>query len=140
MNTAPKWFRPLASAALLWNLAGCYAYLLDVRRTPEELARMSADMQALYAARPAWAVGATATGVWLGAIGCAGLVMRRRWAVPLLVMSLLGVIVQDVALFGLAHAATLVGAAPLVLQGLVLLVAIGLVLLARRAAREGWLS
>ena len=29
MNSSPKWFRPVAVIALLWNLAGCAAYLAD---------------------------------------------------------------------------------------------------------------
>jgi hypothetical protein len=65
MEQAPKWFGPVASAALLWNLLGCAAYLSDVMLTPEDVATMSAAQQALYAARPAWSVAATARG-WTG--------------------------------------------------------------------------
>ena len=60
---APKWFLPVAIAALLWNLLGCAAYLSNVMLTPEAVARMSAAQQAMYAARPAWSVAATAIAV-----------------------------------------------------------------------------
>lgn len=141
MNAAPKWFRPVAFVALLWNLLGCAAYLADVRLTPEDLAKLSAAQQALYAARPAWAVAATATAVWLGALGCLALLLKKLWALPLLVVSLLGVIVQDIALFGVAKAAAAEGGSTvLALQGLVLVVAIGLVLLARKAKQNAWLN
>lgn len=75
-----------------------------------------------------------------GALGCIGLLMRRRWALPLLVLSLLGVIVQDIALFVLVDGATLAGPVAAVLQAVVLVVAIGLVLLARTAIRRGWVT
>lgn len=140
MERAPKWFLPVAIAALLWNLIGCAAYLSDVMLTPEAVAKMSAEQQALYAARPAWSVGATAIAVWGGAAGCLGLIMRKRWAMPLLIASLAGVIVQDVSLFGLRGAAAQIPPAALVLQGLVLLIAIGLVVLARKAAARGWIA
>lgn len=141
MNAAPKWFRPVAFVALLWNLLGCAAYLADVRLTPEDLAKLSAAQQALYAARPAWSVAATATAVWLGALGCLALLLKKHWALPLLVVSLLGVIVQDIALFGIAKVATAEGGtAASVLQGLVLAVSIGLVLLARKAKQHAWLN
>jgi hypothetical protein len=140
MNKAPKWYLPVAILALLWNLIGCAAYLADVTLTPEDVAKMSAAQQALYNSRPAWAVAATAIAVWGGAAGCVGLVLRRHWATPLLIASLAGVIVQDVSLFGLTDAAAEAGPTAMVLQGLVLLIAIGLVLLARRATARGWIG
>jgi hypothetical protein len=140
MKATPKWYLPVTILALLWNLLGCAAFLSDVMLTPEDVARMSAAQQALYAARPAWAVAATAIAVWGGVAGCLGLILRKRWAMPLLLASLAGVIAQDLGLFVLSDAARQAGPVPMVLQGLVLLVAIGLVLLARKAAARGWLT
>ncbi len=88
MNTTPKWYLPVVILALLWNMAGCAAYLKDVMLTPEDVAKLSAEMQALYAARPAWSVAATAIAVWAGLAGCIGLIMRKRWAAPVLIASL----------------------------------------------------
>lgn len=140
MNQGPKWFLPVAIAALLWNLIGCAAYLSDVMLTPEDIAGMSAAQQALYATRPAWSIAATAVAVWGGAAGCLGLIVRKRWAMPLLIASLAALIVQDAYLFVLSEAAAQTGPVALVLQGLVLLIAIGLVLLARQAAARGWIG
>lgn len=133
----PKWFRPLAIVALLWNLIGCAAYLSDVMITPADLAKMTEAQQAMYAARPAWSVAATAIAVWLGAAGCLALILRKRVATPLLILSLLGVIVQDVSVFALAASPN---PAALVLQGLVLAIGIGLVLLSQKAASRGWIA
>ncbi|KGI76875.1 hypothetical protein [Oleiagrimonas soli] len=138
MSRIPKWFVPVAVIALLWNLLGCAAYLMDVMLTSEDVAKLGAAEQAMYAARPAWAVAATATAVWFGAIGCLGLVLRRRWAMPVLVLSLLGVIVQDVAIFAMMRGVT-IPAAAYAMQGLVLLIAIALVWMARTGATRGWL-
>lgn len=140
MNAVPKWYLPITILALLWNLMGCAAYLSDVMLTPDDIARMPVAQQALYAARPAWAVAATAIAVWAGAAGCIGLIWRKRWATPMLVASLLGVIVQDVGLFALSGVALQGAAVVTALQGLVLLVAIGLVVLARKASARGWIA
>jgi len=140
METTPKWFRPVAIVALLWNLLGCFAYLSDVTLTPEDVAKMSAAQQALYASRPAWAVAATAFAVWGGALGCVGLILRKRWATLLLLISLAGVVVQDIGLFALTEAASQAGPAVIVLQGLVLVIAVALVVLGRKADSHGWLS
>lgn len=140
MQPTPKWYMPVTIAALLWNALGCFAYLSDVTLKPEDIAKMTAAQQQMYAARPAWAVAATAIGVWFGAAGCLGLILRKRWATGLLLGSLLGVIVQDLALFLLSGAAAAAGPAAYVLQGCVLVVSILLVWLARTAAARGWLG
>lgn len=142
MNTskAPKWFLPTAIVALLWNLVGCMAYLSDVRITPEQVAAMSPAQQQLLAARPAWAVAAYAVAVWGGALGSLGLVLRKGWALPVLAVSLLGILVQDYGLFVVAKVTTVYGIVPLVMQGLVLAIALGLIVLARKAIERGWMS
>jgi hypothetical protein len=136
--TRPKWYMPVAIIALLWNLIGCAAYLMDVTLTPEAVAAMSPDQQALYAARPAWAVAVYAIAVWGGALGCVGLIMKKRWAKGALLASLLGLIAQDIALFGMSPVA--IETSVYALQGMVLMIAVLLLLLANRAARQGWLE
>lgn len=138
MDKAPKWFVPVAVLALAWNLFGCAMYLLDALMSPDALARLSAADQALHAARPAWAVGATAVAVWFGAAGCVALIMRRSWAMQLLVLSLLGVIVQDVFLFGMTPGIA-VPLAVYAVQALVLAVALALIWMTRVGRRNNWL-
>jgi hypothetical protein len=140
MRGPPKWYTPVAFLALLWNLAGCAALLHDATLTPQDLAQMSDAQRALYEARPAWVVGATAIAVLGGAAGCIGLLLHKYWALPLLIASLVGVIVQDIGLFALAGSASQAGAVAWVLQGVVLAIAIGLVVLARKAKARGWIG
>lgn len=140
MNNAPKWLSPVAVVALLWNLLGCYAWVTDMRATPEQIAAMGQDMVRLHAALPPWLPTATGVAVLGGAVGCLGLLLRKRWATKLLWLSLAGVVGQDAGLFVIAGGASLAGMAATVLQAVVLAVAIVLVLLARRAERAGWLG
>ncbi|MFZ2490844.1 MAG: hypothetical protein WA208_05115 [Thermoanaerobaculia bacterium] len=140
MTQPPKWFRVVAILALLWNLIGCAAYLSDVMMTPEAAAKLSAAQQELYNSRPSWAVAATATAVWLGALGSFGLIVRKRWATILLAVSLLGVLVQNYWLFLASPAASVTGPAAMAIQGVVLIISIALVALSLRAAKRGWLT
>jgi hypothetical protein len=137
MEKPPKWYLPISVLALLWNLIGCAAYLSDVMLTAEDIAAMDATQQALYNSRPLWAVAATAIAVWCGAAGCIGLIARKRWAALLLELSLAGVIVQDIGLFILSGVDA--GTAVLAMQGMVLLIAIGLVVLSRKAITRRWI-
>lgn len=135
----PTWFRIVAVLALLWNLLGCLAFVSDLRLSPEDMARLPAAQQALYAARPGWAVAATAIAVFGGALGSIGLLLRRSWAFPAFALSLLGILMQDVGLFVLADGASLAGPVAVAMQAVVLAVGIGLVLLSRKGIARGWL-
>lgn len=140
MNASPTWFKAVSVFALLWNLLGCLAFAADLRLTPDDLAKLPEAQQALYAARPAWALVATAAAVLGGALGCLGLLFGKRWAQAVLWLSLLGIVAQDIGLFVLVDGARLAGPVAVVMQSIVLLVGIGLVALARRAAAKGWLG
>ena len=140
MNAAPKWFVPVAILAVLWNLLGCVAFAGDLMLTADDVARLPPEQQAMYAARPAWTVLATGAAVLGGLLGSLGLALRKRWARPLLVLSLVGLVAQDIGMFGLTDAVRNAGPAPLVMQGVVLAIAIGLVLLARKAVHRGWIA
>ena len=139
MNAVPGWFKVVAVLALLWNVLGCVAFFADLRLSLEEVAQLPDAQQALYAARPTWAVAATGLAVFGGVLGCLGLLLRRTWAVAVLALSLLGVAVQDVALFVLVDGARLAGPVAVGMQAVVLLVGIALLLLARKARVQGWL-
>lgn len=138
MNT-PTWFKVVAVVALLWNLLGCLAFFADLQLSAEDIAQLPDAQQALYAARPGWAVVATGIAVIGGVLGSIGLLMRRKWAFPVFVLSLLGILVQDFGLFVLVDGASLAGPVAVVMQGVVLAVGIGLVLLSRKAVARGWL-
>ena len=140
MTIVPKWFLPAVIIALLWNLMGCAAYLSDAMLSAADIAKMSDAEKAMVAARPVWAVGSTAVAVWLGALGCLALILRKGWAVPLLWLSLLGVIAQDIWLFVLAPNTGLVNGAVYGLQGLVLVIAVALFWLSNKAKASGWLT
>jgi len=138
MNT-PTWFKVVAVLALLWNLLGCFAFFSDLRLTPDDLARLPETQQALYAARPGWTVAATAIAVFGGALGSIGLLLRKKWALPVFVLSLLGILIQDFGLFVLADGASLAGPVAVVMQAVVLAVGVSLVMLSRKGISRSWL-
>lgn len=138
MSALPRWYKPVAVVALLWNLIGASAYLMDVTTSPEAVAAMTDAQRAMYASRPAWFVAAYACAVWFGVGGSLGLLLRKRWAKLMLVVSLLGLIAQDVALFSRPEVQADVTV--MTLQGLVLVIAVLLLLMARKAEGEGWIA
>lgn len=133
---APKWRNWVAVFALLWNLLGFAALAMDSLQmgpplTPE---------QAAYAASvPIWAKAASWVAVGAGIAGCLLLLRRQARAVLAFTVSLLALVVQDVQMFVVADAGSLFGSAPMVMQGMVALIAALLLWLAVSGRGKGWL-
>lgn len=80
------WYMIAAIGALIFMIIACAGYVLDVTTDPDTL---PLDQRALADARPMWMVAAYAIAVWSGLAGTLLLVMRRKLAQPLLLVSLL---------------------------------------------------
>ena len=136
----PAWFLIAAIAALLWNLLGVAMFAMHYTLSPEALAAMPPAQQSLYAAFPWWTWLAYGVAVFAGALGSVMLVLRRRAATGLLLLSLVGVVVQFVHQAVLSEAVALLGPAEaLGLPVFILAVAALLYAFSRRAAARGWL-
>lgn len=135
-SPVPGWFTIAAIGALLWETVGCAMYLLQVTADP---ASLPVDQRAMWDAAPAWMVAAYAVAVWVGLAGAVMLLMRRKLAEPLLLVSLLGVIVQFSALLIVPALRNLVASDDLLLPFVVIIVCYGIWMLARRARKAGWL-
>ncbi|MBT8313112.1 MAG: hypothetical protein KJP26_01515 [Maribacter sp.] len=137
----PAWFWVVSVVALIWNLLGAMAYLAEAFITDEMKAAMPADQLELMENTPAWATAAFAIAVWGGVLGCIGLLLRKKWARPVLVVSLLGILVQMSYFFFMTNAAEVYGAAQgVIMPVLFILIAVGLVLFAKTAQKKGWIS
>ncbi len=84
-----RWYMVAAIGSVLFMLVGCGGYLLEVTADPQAL---PVDQRAALLARPTWMIAAYGVAVWVGLAGAIMLVLRRKLAVPLLLVSLIGVI------------------------------------------------
>jgi fructose-specific phosphotransferase system IIC component len=130
-TTTPHFtFWIIAAAGLVWNLMGCLNYISQTN--PETVAQMPEVYQAIIQGRPSWATAGFAIGVFGGAVGCILLWLRKQVAVPVLILSLAGVILTaifTVMVFGFLPS-----------MALSVLVAGALLWYATIARRVGWLA
>lgn len=134
----PAWYWVAAICALLFECLGCFFYLAEVRLTPEQIAMLPLDQAAMLSARPAWYYAAFAGAVWVGLTGAVGLLLRKSWAVPALLISLIAVIVQYSAILIVPRMRT-ISSDELLGPIVVALVSYGIFMLARLAKRRDWL-
>jgi len=90
--TASFWI--ISVLALLWNLSGVYAYLSQAYMTDEVIATLSEPEQMYYNNVEAWAVAAFAIAVFAGTFGCFALLLRKKIAFALFILSLIAVLLQ----------------------------------------------
>lgn len=134
-QSAPPWFSAVAVIALLWNLLGLAALMVDALSAGPPL---TAEQAVFAATVPAWTHSASWIGVGAGVAGAILLLRRSNRAVTAFTLSLIAVIVQDVGMFGIADATAAYGQTPLIMQGCVLIIALLLLWLAIRAKAAGW--
>ena len=132
----PRWFAVAAILALLWEIFGCTTYVLHVTGDPADL---PAEQAAMWAATPAWSIAAYAVAVWVGLAGAALLVMRRRLAAPLLLVSLIAVVVQFSSLLLVPEVRNVTPPGAWIMPAFIIIVCAAIWLFARRAKRRGWL-
>ena len=83
------WYMPAAIASLLFMALGCIMYLMHVFADP---AQMPLDQRTAYEALPVWVTAAFAISVWGGAAGALMLVLRKKYAEILMLVSLVAVL------------------------------------------------
>lgn len=139
MTKRPTWFVVVAVLAVLWNLFGLWSFYIHVTATPEVVATWPEVQQRIAEVTPGWIFVPFAIATIGGALGSLGLLLGRRWATPVLLLSLLAIIVQFGAYYLLTPTWALTGMAGAALPLCIAVVGLLLWLLAGKAAARGWL-
>ena len=96
-RTTPAHLWIVGILATIWNAFGCYDYLMTRMRNTDYLKSMMPDvdpnaMLSYVDSFPIWAQAGWGLGVWGGLAGGILLLLRSRWAVWALGLSLLGAV------------------------------------------------
>lgn len=139
-NNVNSLFWIIGIVALLWNLMGLGAFFMSLSMSEESLALLSEAQRAEYEATPMWVTVAFGVATIAGTLGCIALLMKKKWAVLIFLISLMAVIVQFA--FGVigSNAVKEGGATALIMPIVVILIAGGLWYYARNCEAKGWLS
>ncbi|WP_445747308.1 hypothetical protein [Polaribacter sp.] len=126
--------------ALIWNALGVMAYLGQKLMTDEMKAMIPADQLEIIENTPAWATAAFAIAVWFGLLGCIVLLMRKKLAKLLFIISLVGVLTQLFYNLFLTNAIEVFGNQSLIQPLVTVSVSLFLIWHAKKCADDGILS
>jgi len=136
----PTWFWVVSIIALLWNLMGVFNYLNQAFNQQAILETLDQAQREAFEGIPAWATAAFALAVFSGTLACIGLLMRKKWARPLFILSLLAAVVQFIHWLFISNAVEAFGPSTYAMPVIVIIIGIYLILFSKKGIEKGWLT
>jgi len=123
--------------ALLWNLIGAMDYIMTETENEGYMSKFTPEQLEFFYSFPVWLVALWAIAVWGGVLGAVLLLLRKKLALPVLVVSFLCMVVTAIHNYGFAGGADIVGGVGLVFSAVIFVIAFALVMYARGMTRKG---
>ncbi|CAM1354982.1 hypothetical protein [Tenacibaculum ascidiaceicola] len=139
-NKPTTLFWIIGVAALVWNGLGVMQYLGMAYMTDEVKAALPEAERALYDNIPSWVTAAFAIAVFGGLIGSAFLLMRKKLARPMFLISLIAIIVQMSYNLFMSKAAEVYGPGSVIMPIMVIVIGVFLLMYSKKTIAKGWLS
>ncbi len=137
---APKWFWWVTALALLWFFMDLTAFIMRVFMLEGMIGDMPEGQKNLYLQMPAWVNILFSFEVFGGLLGGVFLVLKKRWALMLFIISLMGTLSQTFYIYFMSEAIALMGPPAIVMPIVAILITLGLILLSRSAISKGWVA
>lgn len=126
--------------SLIWNAFGVMAYLGQKLMTEEMKTMIPKDQLAIIENTPAWATAAFAIAVWFGFIGSIFLLLRKKMAKTLFIISFIGVFAQLIYNLFLTNAVEINGSLSLIQPLVTIGISLFLIWHAKKCIQDGMLS
>ena len=139
MNTITKptplyWL--ISIVALFWNFMGIIAYLGQAYISDNALKMLPEENQLYFSNVPAWVTAAFAVAVFGGFLGAIGLIIRKKWAYFLFVISFLALVAQHVYNFFIQNYIEMTGS-QMILSIVTFIVALFLIYFSKQKSQQG---
>jgi len=140
-NKPPIWFWIVSAIALLWNGMGVKVYLDQAYNTEAHKAMYNTpELLEMVSNTPSWATAAFAMAVFGGVLGSIGLLLRKKWAKSILILSLLGIIVQMTYNLFMSGAMEVYGPGAIAMPIMTLAFGVFLIWLSTKGISKNWLK
>ncbi len=137
----PLWFSIVAVIAILWNLVGVLQYLGEVTMSDDAKALLDPNLVALMDSTPKVITAFYALAVWGGFVASVFLLLKKAKALLLFQISLIAVVLNTGYYIFFTNGPEIVGeAAYYGLQSTIIIVAVLLVYLSKKAISKSWIS
>jgi hypothetical protein len=125
---------------LLWDLVGAFDYLMTQTENESYMSQFTPEQLEYFYGFPTWVVAFWALAVWGGLLGTILLLLRKRLAAPVLLVSFVSMVVTSVYNFVLSDGMEVMGTTGAAFTAVIFVVALGVWLYARMMAARGVLT
>ncbi len=136
----PTWFWVVSVIALLWNLMGVINYLIQEFNQVAIAESLDQAQREVFEDFPAWATAAFAIAVFSGTIACIGLLMKKKWAKTLFIISFVTAAAQFIQWLFISNAVEAYGPTSYIMPALVLVIGLYLIGFSKKGIQKGWLG
>jgi len=135
----PVWFWIVSVVAFIWNGMGVNMYLQQAYQTDWFKANYTAEILEMVNNTPSWVTAAYAIAVFTGLLGSIGLLLRKKWAKSLFLVSLIGAVLSNIYHILMSRAIELLGSEALVMPILVIVIGIFFIWFSNKGMSKKWL-
>ncbi len=136
----PVWFWIVAVVGLIWNAMGVMQYLAQAYSTESFKSQYTAEQLEIISNTPAWATAAFAIAVFTGFLGCVFLLLKKRIAYSLFLISLIGIIVQMYHNLFVVNSVDIFGTIAAIMAGVILVFGLILLWFSKFSIKKGWIK
>ena len=122
---------------LLWSSVGAFDYFSTQTRNEAYMSSFTPEQLEFFYGFPAWVVAFWAIAVWGGVLGCVLLLLRKRLAAGVLLVSFVAMVVTAIHNFFLSNGLEVMGGFGALFSGMIFVVALGLWLYAKAMGEKG---
>ncbi|MBX2826848.1 MAG: hypothetical protein KTR22_01715 [Flavobacteriaceae bacterium] len=126
--------------ALLWNLMGVFQFALSNFMKDAMADSYTAEQLELVNGLPSWYNIVFGVAVFGGVLGCIFMLMRKKLAVTLFLLSLLAVIIQMGYWVFATDVMDVMGVGSVIMPIVVVIIALFLYMYSKNAVKKGWLA
>ena len=139
-SQVPVWFWIVSVLALLWFLMDMSAFVMRVFMFDSMVSEMPENQRSLYLEMPFWVNVVFALEVFGGLLGCAGLILKKKWTLALFIVSIFGVLTQSFYVYFLSEAISIMGAPAVIMPLIAIIIGSGLIVLTKFAYSKRWIN
>jgi len=127
--------------AALWSAMGAVDYVMTETKNEAYMSKFTAEQLAFFYNLPVWVVAAWATAVWGGVLGAVLLLLRKKFAVWVLLVSLIAMVLTTIHNFVFSNGMEIMGdGASLGFSAAIFLISVALFLYAQAMEKRGILQ
>lgn len=135
-----KAFWIISGVALLWNAMGVNQYLQQAYMTDAFKAMYTVEQLEMISSSPSWVIAVFAIAVFGGLLGSLALLLRKKIAIVLFIVSLIGIIAQMYHNLFVIDSVAIYGPGAAIMPIMVIAFALFLLWFSKFSDKKNWLS